>query len=362
MKRFVLFSAVALAVLITSVAYIILNKSRTRGTASAYCVPSIPFSYEPFLPPEDTTGNYTLFIQMEGDIKIDANGNVFVLDAGNNRIMKYDKNGKFLQQIGSVGQGPGELLNPINFDIGDDGTIYVWNNGNGRIEIFDRNGVYIHSFKIPFASMRCCGMAVDSQGNVYLNSPSADSLITVFSKDGKKIKQFGVIKKYKRLLETKVFNQGSMCFDKANGYLNFMFVALPLFRRYSKDGKLILEKTIKGPEIKEAFKRWRKNKKKQAKFNPQAVSWMRFFLNIDLTSKGDFFAALGVSKSIYHFSENANVVERLILEVDDEEFFIAGLAVSSAGKIFVLNPYDNSIQIIQPSINQPNHQKEVNKK
>lgn len=160
-------------------------------------------------------------------IKIDEDDNVFILDAGNNRIMKYDKTGKFLQQIGSVGQGPGELLSPINFDIDEEGTIYVWDAGNGRIEIFGKNGAYIRSFKIPFSGERESGMAVGPNGNIYLNLhlPGSGSLITVFTEDGRKIKQFGEIeiRKFKNPGANNIYNQGSIHFDK-NGYLNFLFV------------------------------------------------------------------------------------------------------------------------------------------
>jgi streptogramin lyase len=44
------------------------------------------------------------------DVAFDAQGNIFVSDGYvNSRVVKYDKNGRFLKQAGHRGSGPGEL-------------------------------------------------------------------------------------------------------------------------------------------------------------------------------------------------------------------------------------------------------------
>lgn len=340
MKRILLLGFII--ILISLTVYFFLNKRDLSKEASAYGVTVVPYNYKLFLPSEDVTGNYSLY--QANAIKIDHDDNVFILDAGNNRIMKYDKKGKFLQQIGRVGQGPGELLDPINFDIDDEGTIYVWNYGNSRIEIFDGNGNYIHSFKILFPTARWAGMAVGPAGSIYLNLPSSGSLIVVFTKTGEKIKQFGKIKEFKNPLKTMIFNQGSMHFDK-KGDLNFLFVTKPLFRRYSQDGHLLLEKVIKGPEIDLAFKTWEKQKKKYA--GSPGVRSVVFFYDFALTDNGDFFASLWAKKAIYHFSKSVNIIRKFVPEVDDEDLLTGRIAISSDGRLFVLNPYSSNIQIFR---------------
>jgi len=52
--------------------------------------------------------NY-VFYNLSG-ITFDSEENIFVLDAGNCRIQKFDKNGSFLQTIGRRGQGPGPRI------------------------------------------------------------------------------------------------------------------------------------------------------------------------------------------------------------------------------------------------------------
>lgn len=345
MKRIILFGTIALTLLVIVIIYIFSKKGRIEKVASAYGVPVVPYSYEPFLPFfEDTTGNYSLYRAKA--IRINGNNNVFVLDAGNNRIMKYDKNGRFLQQIGRVGQGPGELLHPINFDIDNKGTIYVWNAGNGRMEIFNKNGEYTRSFKIPFSAESESGMAVGPDGNIYLNLPSTGSLIAVFSKNGRKIKQFGEIEmgKFKNPGAYRIWNQGSIRFDE-NGYLNFLFCMRPLFRQYNIEGDLILEKVIKGPEIELTFRTWEKHKKKYA--NSPMDTWAIFFYGFDFADNGDFFASLWAKKTIYHFSKDADIVEKLVPEVDDENLFTGRLSVLNDGRLLVLNRYNSDIQVFQ---------------
>ena len=48
------------------------------------------------------------FVQYE----VDSEENIFVLDGGNCRIQKFDREGRFLQSFGRKGQGPGEFEQP----------------------------------------------------------------------------------------------------------------------------------------------------------------------------------------------------------------------------------------------------------
>src|SRR6185295_1493759 len=44
------------------------------------------------------------------DVAFDAAGNIFVADGyGNSRVVKYDKNGRFLKETGTNGSAPGQF-------------------------------------------------------------------------------------------------------------------------------------------------------------------------------------------------------------------------------------------------------------
>jgi sugar lactone lactonase YvrE len=77
------------------------------------------------------------------DVAFDAAGNIFVADGyGNSRIVKYDKNGRFLKQVGSRGPGPGQfnLIHAIAVDA--QGNVYAGSRSDQRIEVFDNDLTY----------------------------------------------------------------------------------------------------------------------------------------------------------------------------------------------------------------------------
>ena len=74
------------------------------------------------------------------DVGWDADGNIFVTDGyGNSRIVKFDKDGKFLAQAGSKGSEPGQLNLPHSLAVDANGNAYVADRSNRRIEVFDNN-------------------------------------------------------------------------------------------------------------------------------------------------------------------------------------------------------------------------------
>jgi sugar lactone lactonase YvrE len=74
------------------------------------------------------------------DVGWDAQGNIFVTDGyGNSRIVKYDKNGRFITQAGTRGAGPGQLNLPHSMAMDAKGNAYVADRSNRRIEVFDND-------------------------------------------------------------------------------------------------------------------------------------------------------------------------------------------------------------------------------
>ncbi len=45
-------------------------------------------------------------------IAVDSAGSIYVAESGNNRIQKFDSNGKFLVKFGTPGSGDGQFLSP----------------------------------------------------------------------------------------------------------------------------------------------------------------------------------------------------------------------------------------------------------
>ncbi len=108
------------------------------------------------------------------DIKIDSNGNVFVLDNGNHRVQEFTALGvSYLNQFGSSGTGDGQFTNSLGLAIDSGNNIFVSDSNSdfGRVEKFSNSGVFQTEFgrtddnplQLPV------GVAFDSSGSVYVS-------------------------------------------------------------------------------------------------------------------------------------------------------------------------------------------------
>ena len=87
------------------------------------------------------------------DVTWDALGNTYVADGyGNSRVVKIDRNGRWISTWGSRGSEPGQfnILHSIASDA--QGNIYVADRTNRRIQVFDGDGKLLHviTIDVPF--------------------------------------------------------------------------------------------------------------------------------------------------------------------------------------------------------------------
>lgn len=127
-------------------------------------------------------------------IALDSQGNVYVTDTGNKRVLKFSSNGDPLGQYGGLGTDNGMFQEPVGIAIDAQGNIYVADTWNQRIQKFDKNFGFIMQWPIvawdsqsvvnkPF-------LAVDGDGNVFVTDPEGSRVIK-FTNDGKLLSVFG---------------------------------------------------------------------------------------------------------------------------------------------------------------------------
>ena len=81
------------------------------------------------------------------DVLVAPNGDIWVADGhrgGNNRIVKFDSEGRFLMQVGggvgSESKEAGRFDDPHGLAMDSRGRLFVADRGNSRIQIFDQSG------------------------------------------------------------------------------------------------------------------------------------------------------------------------------------------------------------------------------
>jgi hypothetical protein len=130
------------------------------------------------------------------DVAWDSAGNIFVSDAYTNaRVVKLDKNGKFVKTWGAKGSGEGQFDMPNSIAVDAQGNVYVADLGNKRIQVFDNDGNFksqISDIGSPWA------ICISPGAHQYLyssNSNPPDSMdngeIYKMDLDGKIIGKFG---------------------------------------------------------------------------------------------------------------------------------------------------------------------------
>ncbi|NTU80550.1 MAG: TIGR03663 family protein [Chloroflexales bacterium] len=73
-------------------------------------------------------------------VAVDDQGNVYVADTGNKRIVVTDSAGKFRYQFGSAGAEPGQFNEPTGVAVDGQGNVYVADIWNGRVQVFAPDG------------------------------------------------------------------------------------------------------------------------------------------------------------------------------------------------------------------------------
>src|SRR3954453_5683953 len=90
------------------------------------------------------------YFYQPNDVITANNGDIFVSEghgAGNNRVLKFDKTGKFIKEWGKLGTGPGEFDQPHALAFDSKGLLYVGDRNNNRVQVFDQDGKFVTEYK-----------------------------------------------------------------------------------------------------------------------------------------------------------------------------------------------------------------------
>lgn len=104
----------------------------------------------------EATGSH--HFNQPNDIAIAGNGDLFVVQGhtpggGDPRVLKFDRNGKFLTTWGGRGKEPGKFEVAHGIAIDTNGLLWVTDRENQRIQIFRQDGTFVR--EIRYAGLPC---------------------------------------------------------------------------------------------------------------------------------------------------------------------------------------------------------------
>jgi hypothetical protein len=184
------------------------------------------------------------------DLAVDAEGRLIFADAIRSQgVYIFSPEGKFIQELGRRGQGPGEYRNPGSVEIGREGDIWVADPMVNRILIYDRKWQFVRAIlgKAPnFTYFLHLGPKDEifmfrSQANP--RRPDASDTVLRFDSEGKMIASFAPCPEEAVKIDFTSMTDG-LDIDKDG----FLYEMNPLFyriRKFAPDGKFITSFTRK---------------------------------------------------------------------------------------------------------------------
>lgn len=210
--------------------------------------PQVTLTFVKNLGELDSEDENVLF-HMPEDIAFDNEGNIYVLDGGNQRIQKFDASGNYLATLSRKGEGPGELQFPLSLDIDSNGYMYIPDMGNQRIQVLkpsgvDHKGITMGREAVGEIRLFSSGDMLKGGGGFIIMGPGSmeaktpPPLFKVLDPEGKVKAELGIPHNYKDFMLNTMGNRTHYTIDKNDN----IFVAFEFQNRidkYSSDGKLL---------------------------------------------------------------------------------------------------------------------------
>ncbi|GEM_PF-6166000 len=268
-----------------------------------------------------------------GVVAIDQNGRIAVSDERLGQILLFSSNGQFLKLIARKGSGPGEVDRPYGVAFSHNGDLGVIDVGNNRINIYNAQG----DFKLSLRSLKAhpSRIILDSDGNVFVqDSGSRGRAIQKYDREGNLLNEFGQIPETLKKIGTAV-RGGNFAVYK-NLYIYYLHPTEYLTHQFTLDGKEV--KTIMQPS-----NRFRPLKERLESADPQTLkrwnqSWDRAH-SVLATNEGFLIIIYQATKlsldTITNIIDLYDIEGNLIVENVPTSYL--PVAVDDNGMIYCLN-------------------------
>jgi len=111
-------------------------------------------------------------------VAVDADGNVYVADTGNKRIVVTDSDGNYRYQWGYQGGADGQFSEPTGVAVDENGTVFVADTWNSRVQAFAR-GADGQVVPIPFVTWRVPGWLPQTYDDPFIAASGGRVVVSV---------------------------------------------------------------------------------------------------------------------------------------------------------------------------------------
>jgi len=186
------------------------------------------------------------------DIAFDDEDNMYILDAGNYRVQKFDKEGNYILSFGRQGQGPGDLRSARQLQFDSDGLLHVLDLGNNCVQVFTTDGKFFRMYSAKgFANGFTLLNSGLIAGNGYLGGlQTRDRRVNlqdvefpnlyIYDQKATIVRKIGKERKYEARDMKALGNYSSVTFDDQDN-LYLAFDNRNLIEKYTSNGKPLLK-------------------------------------------------------------------------------------------------------------------------
>ena len=193
-----------------------------------------------------------------------ADGTSFVFDSRAHAVFRIDAGGSTARKIVDIGLEEGRLLEPSAFDLEPGGSFAVADGPNRRerVQIFNAEGRRLGGFTLPgqnaarltIGSLVLNGVgSLDYTGSaILISQPETGALFTEYTLSGRAYRTFGRLRPTGHEDDRDLhlaLNVGMPLAISGGGFYFVFLSGVPMFQKYSQDGRLLYSRHIEGPEL-----------------------------------------------------------------------------------------------------------------